>query len=322
MKNYKIIENRPELTPEQIAHGMNFAVIKSNVLSPEKTLAKTAATKSVIIKVLVVAGLLTSSVLVYKNYNRANSGENKVTSNETIDNREYMVHDNESIRMATSKYLQFTASTVTKLPSQAAPLTEPKVTFVSGTQLTEGASKEVKPAAAVTKSNKTDTLVNSESINLVYKLTEPFKESPNAKCVLLSADALDNWVTAAPPITMNCTRCQFDYVTMGELEQNPNIKIVWLTVTVTGKSKFNLESHFKNIGLLKKANGITIQPVAIAIGAPSGNSNEGRVISDKFKADDLKVIFSKQVDIFMFFDGVKSGDRLIFDDFVLAEVKE
>ena len=73
MKKHKLIENRPELTPEQITQGMNFAAVKGSVLSPQSAITKIAATKGIIVKVLVVAGLLTSSVIVYNSIKRSST---------------------------------------------------------------------------------------------------------------------------------------------------------------------------------------------------------------------------------------------------------
>jgi hypothetical protein len=239
---------------------------------------------------------------------------------DTMGQVEYAVHNNETVRMATTKHLQITASTTTKLPTpQSAQQVIPHTTKTTPANVQEPLP-EVKPQSAAITS--TETTVKTESLNSTYKLTEAFKSSPNAKCVIISADALDNiGSAAASPITMNCNACEFEYIHMAELERKPNLKLLWLTVTVGGKSKFNLESYLKNI-TLETSKGKHMHPVAIAIGAPSGNSKEGKLISDKTKVKELKVIFSNRVDLFMFFDGANPGDRLIFDDFVLAEVVE
>lgn len=63
MKNYKILETRPELTTEQIAQGMDFNKIKKNA-----ALAKSAVLKSFIIKGLLGIVAISSFIIVYKNY--------------------------------------------------------------------------------------------------------------------------------------------------------------------------------------------------------------------------------------------------------------
>lgn len=320
MKKHKLIENRPELAPEQITQGMNFAAVKGSVLSPQNAFTKVAATKGIIVKVLVVAGLLTSSVIVYNSIKRSSTQSEQSTMSDTMGQVEYSVHNNETVRMATTKHLQITASTTTKLPTpSSAQQVIPNKAIATPDVVQEPVPDTKAQTAAVTSTESTE---KTESSNATYKLTEAFKASPNTKCVIISTDALDNiGSAAATPITMNCNSCEFEYIHMAELEKKPNLKLVWLTVTVGGKSKFNLDSYLKNISL-ENSSGKHIHPVAIAIGAPSGNSKEGKLISDKTKVKELKVIFSNRVDIFMFFDGASPGDRLIFDDFVLAEVGE
>lgn len=320
MKKHKLIENRPELTPEQISQGMNFAAVKGSVLSPQNAFTKVAATKGFIEKVLVVAGLLTSSVIVYNSIKRSNIQNGQSTMSDTMGHIEYAVHNNETVRMATTKHLQITASTTTKLPTTSLIQQITPNKAIATPDVVQKPVPDTKLQSAA--GTGTETTVKTESLNSIYKLTEPFKASPNAKCVIISTDALDNiGSAAATPVTMNCNACEFEYIHMAELESKPNLKLIWLTVTVGGKSKFNLESHLKNISL-ETSNGKHIYPVAIAIGAPSGNSKEAKLISDKTKVKELKVIFTNRVDVFMFFDGASPGDHLIFDDFVLAEVEE
>ena len=62
MKNYKILENRPELTNEQIIQGMDFNKIKNNA-----ALAKAALLKSLVIKGLLGTVIISSIVYIYKN---------------------------------------------------------------------------------------------------------------------------------------------------------------------------------------------------------------------------------------------------------------
>lgn len=320
MKKHKLIENRPELTPEQISQGMNFAAVKGSVMSPQNAFTKIAATKGIIVKVLVVAVLLTSSVIVYNSIKRSSIQQEKSTMSDTMGQVEYSVHNNETVRMATTKQLQITASTTTKLPtpSSAQQVTPNKA--IATTDLVQEPVPHTKPQSAVI--TKAESTIKTESSNATYKVTESFKASPNTKCVIISTDALDNIGSAvSSPVTMNCNACEFEYIQMAELERKPNLKLVWLTVTVGGKSKFNLDSYLKNITLETTA-GKHVHPVAIAFGAPSGSSKEAKLISDKTKVKELKVIFTNRVDVFMFFEGANPGDHLIFDDFVLAEVEE
>lgn len=63
MENYKIIENRPPLTKEQIMQGMDFMKIKNNA-----TLAKSSILKIKFLKVFIAIVAVSAIVFIYKNY--------------------------------------------------------------------------------------------------------------------------------------------------------------------------------------------------------------------------------------------------------------
>lgn len=323
MKNYKIIENRPELTPDQISQGMNFAAVKSGSTAAGHALIKSASIKGIVFKTVIGVVLVSSSVLVcYKltNTDVVNQPKETNTSNQTIQS----IKDTNDVNISSVHY--FTGDSTIE-PSNKQPASTSKEQENQNAQ-SKNEIPEDKSAAHSSKGNSIkeslrDTIQNKEQVTREYIFNEPFKASPNAKCVLLSMDALDNMGSAQPcPITMNCNACEFGYVTMPELEKNPKLKMVWLSVGVNGKSKFNLESQLKNIRLIQSVNGKEITPVAIGIGAPSGNSKESRFISNKFQAIDLKIIFNKQIDLYMFFEEAAIGDKIIFNDFIQAQIEE
>ena len=77
MHNYKIIENRPELTSSQIIAGMNFGVVKAGALATKVTIAGVVISKTIISKGFVAAAVLASSALVYKSYTAGNDTPEK-----------------------------------------------------------------------------------------------------------------------------------------------------------------------------------------------------------------------------------------------------
>lgn len=320
MKNYKIIENRPELTPDQISQGMNFAAVKSGSTAAGHAVIKSASIKGIVLKTVIGVVLVSTSVLVCY----------KLTKSDTVNKPEQIITANketetskESNVIITPTVQYFTGDSTIE-PAREKSSTRPKENHKEPTHALSSNVNATTPSSHNNSAEeKTDTTRKSEQLAKQYTFSEPFKASPNTKCVLLSMDALDNMGSAQPsPITMNCNACEFGYVTMHELEKNPKFKMVWLSVGVNGKSKFNLESSLKNIRLIQSVNGKEINPVAIGIGAPSGNSKESRFISNKFQAIDLKIIFNKQVDLYIIFDEATVGDKIIFNDFIQAQIEE
>lgn len=64
MKNYKLIENRPELTHEQVVHSMDFTKIKNNA-----AIAKFAFLKLRVTKGFIGAIIISSAILIYNKTN-------------------------------------------------------------------------------------------------------------------------------------------------------------------------------------------------------------------------------------------------------------
>jgi hypothetical protein len=77
MNNYKIIENRPELTASQVIAGMNFALVKTNAIAAKTTLIESVIGKGIIVKGIIVVIGLASVVTIYNKYNRNNEPQQK-----------------------------------------------------------------------------------------------------------------------------------------------------------------------------------------------------------------------------------------------------
>lgn len=323
MKNYKIIENRPELTPDQISQGMNFAAVKSASTAAGHAVVKSASIKGIVLKSVIGVVLVSTSVLVCYKLTKTDTVKQTEETN-TLSQTIQPIKDSNEVNISSVHY--FTGDSTIE-PDREKPASSSEDRENQKAQNTNKVS-EHNSSIHSTQSNrfnesKRDTIHAKEQASREYIFNEPFKASPNAKCILLNMDALDNMGSAQPsPITMNCNACEFGYITMPELEKNPKLKMVWLSVSVNGKSKFNLESHLKNIRLIQSTNGKEINPIAIGIGAPSGNSKESRFISNKFQAIDLKIIFNKQVDLYIIFEEATVGDKIIFNDFIQAQIEE
>ncbi len=91
MNNYKIIENRPELSSSQIIAGMNFGVVKAGALATKITIAGIVISKTIISKGFIAAAVLASSALVYKSYTANNvvPGKNRSYIEEKVGPQPY-----------------------------------------------------------------------------------------------------------------------------------------------------------------------------------------------------------------------------------------
>lgn len=318
MKNYKIIENRPELTPEQISQGMNFAAVKGSAVGAGKAIIKTASIKGIIIKSVITIAIISTTAIVCYNVSSSESTNNESFA-ETKENT--LTVNNDTMASKAHEALFFTGDTSIESVQKGTENKNSEKKTIRNNSHEVNAENHSQTNLRV--AHLKDTIQKQEQRNKDYIFNEPFKASPNAKCVLLSIDALDNMGSAVPsPITMNCNACEFGYIRTSELEKRSQLKMVWLSVKVDGKSKFNLESELKNISLIKSSDNKHLHPIAIGIGAPSGNSGEGKFISDKFRAIDLKIIFNKQIDVYLFFEQAAVGDKIIFDDFVQVQIEE
>src|SRR4051812_38506133 len=82
MKDYKIIENRPELNAEEINQGMHFSKVKANSL-----LLKKAAMKIVWLKIAGFVFLSSAAIIIYStlknNDSSVSSSSQKVTPHQS-----------------------------------------------------------------------------------------------------------------------------------------------------------------------------------------------------------------------------------------------
>lgn len=91
MNNYKIIENRPELTSAQVLGGMNFAVVKAGALASTTTIAGVVITKGLLTKLFISAIVISSAVMIYNKENATVPVESKegFTSNSISEPNHY-----------------------------------------------------------------------------------------------------------------------------------------------------------------------------------------------------------------------------------------
>jgi hypothetical protein len=76
MKNYKIIENRPELTEEQVMHGMNFHVVQAGLsVSAKISFLKLFSLKTLFFTGVAVVTIITGTFVYNRYYNSGSTKE-------------------------------------------------------------------------------------------------------------------------------------------------------------------------------------------------------------------------------------------------------
>lgn len=322
MEKYKILENRPELSAEQVTQGMDFMKVKSQSL-----ILKKLTLKLIIMKTFIATVVITSGIFIYNNFNKPTETKTQlsvITKNEkqnTLKEDTLPKVKEEKIEKAlvqptsiTEKAITATTTPVKKQRDlNQLPLTASTNT-VEIAQFTASEKKEV---------TATDTIKKIDKIQPVTKISaKAFKASPNAKCRLWKTESFCSVPEVGnSSISLDCKACDFDYVSCKDLDKNSKLKGVWLTVTVQKRGEFEVESYFKNVTLQKNNSDKSTHPLMLSIGV-GGDKVTEKYFGSKFKANDLIVRFKEQIDVFLLFEGAEVGDKLFFEDFVQAEIVE
>ncbi|MGZ3899821.1 MAG: hypothetical protein ACXVNM_12165 [Bacteroidia bacterium] len=316
MKHYKLIENRPELTQAQVLQGMNFAAIQNGAVLPGKALVKTTAAKTVLLKTVISIVVLTSSVFVYKEFNQSPK-ENK---------QEILLADSSGNKLNKDTLVVVTApAEYTVKPHAKAIVTEAikpeEKTVLPIVPFTD--SKGIEEPVAVTKNEEIKDPVTVKQEPVTAKPERPFKASPNVTCTIWNTSSFCNMPVKRDPssISMQCDNCEFNFISCKELDKQPGVKAVWLVISVAKKGEFKIKTAFKNFRLVRNT-GEVINPVAIGVGTGGEEAKEPKFFSSDFKTKKLDATFKKQIDIFLFFDNPKPGDKIFIDDFIQTVIKE
>ncbi|MBA3665675.1 MAG: hypothetical protein H0W61_15935 [Bacteroidetes bacterium] len=316
MKNYKILENRPELTRQQILQGMSFSAVCSTALLPNALLLKSMAMKSLLLKVAAVAIVVTSSVLVYENVNIPPKENRAVVAiGDSISNKSCVVLDTIAVH---AKQIAETSSSYTKAPNKeqnnkAMPTINPQQNLekIKMVQEVKEAGKQVEVTSPATIATA-DVITN----------TVPFMASANVTCTIWNTNSFCNAsaIDEQNNIRMECDDCELNMISCSELDSIRGMKAVWLYCNAP-KGKFRIKTAFKNITLVRSS-GEIVNPKAVRIGNITEGEKEPKMYNNDFKAKDLTVNFKKDLDIFLFFQDAKPGDKIFIDGFIQAEIKE
>jgi hypothetical protein len=327
MKNYKILENRAELTKEQITQGMSFAAIQAGAVFPAKVLAgkaliKTVVAKTFIMKTVVSIGIVSAVAIAYqKNNDDKPSKENALvvkdsapSKSQDISPKEITEEQNTSKGTPTETYTKTPGreTTAEQLPiATVNPVASIQETDTVQDVITETKKDEVIPASEV------------KTVACVANAKQTFRQSQNAKCIIWNTNSFCNNAVSRPELSINieCSDCELNTMSCHNIDKMPDVKAVWLTINVSGKGKFRIESNFNNFSL-ERSNGEIAHPVAMGVGASPSDVKEPKYYSANFKATKAVTTFKKQIDIFLFFENAKVGDKVKIDNFIQAEIVE
>ncbi|MEO8759825.1 MAG: hypothetical protein ABI388_02205, partial [Bacteroidia bacterium] len=259
MEKYKILENRPELTPEEVMQGMNFDQIKKNVVAPKKGFLK-----SFLIKGIIATISITSLILVYTNYhNNISKHQNQIILSDTIHKKNNLPKDSPIINQSIKLERPTQKNILTKkiaLQNMAISTNKQFVDSLNHTfPIIEKTSSPVGSGVSASDKTKTpmDTLAENENINIEStKYIKTFRSSSNATCKIWTKEVFCSTLSSSKFISsFYCNDCSYDELSCNELSQQKNVSGIWLKLTVTKTTKFKLTSRFKNILLIKTIDG-------------------------------------------------------------------
>ena len=148
-----------------------------------------------------------------------------------------------------------------------------------------------------------------------------FKQSINTTCQLWNTQSFCHLpVTPKLINSYNCDGCEFDIVKCDKISALQSNQGVWLSIKVSTKTKFNLESYFKNITLFDPKTGKKSHPTMVNCTSGADGSVNIEFFGPNFIAKKLEGSFNKQLDVFLIFKEAKIGDQIYIDDLIQAEI--
>lgn len=323
MKNYKIIETRPEIPPPQVEQGMDFAKIKSKAALASKSAMVALSTKAIILNSIAGAVLIGGTVFAVKLYNKEQVAENKQTvatvepqkpEEETISTSvdsiiEVKEPKNEMAILTPTKssVKQSEINTVvasTTTPTQTVPVTVTESAAATVSNVAESEDTTVMESAS-TKSTSAKTTTQPE------KNKKPYG-SKNIKCIILNENPISSYPNSLVfALGMECLLgCEFKYISCDELNSMKDVRAVLVHIENPTK-KIILKTNFSNITLSR--NGKPINPIAIGLGDLDEQTKKPKYLHQSYKSQGAILRIKKNVDLLLFFREPKEGDHLTFD---------
>jgi hypothetical protein len=313
MKNYKILQNRPELSNEQLQEGMDFGKIKVNAAQ-----AKTTVIKSLVIKSVLGVIIVGSGMGVYKmvtgtaiKSHELQSTTSVIKSNPpTVDS---VIHGDQTNKATSTGRTGKDQQPLIVAHTTAATLTD---TIKKNVAVNETPKPEI-----IEVIKQEDRIINDSVVNAVTKqiCKTSIPKTPKVTNVKIckiwnTKDFCNIPKTAKFATSLDCDLVDFDAIDCQTVNQKNNAVGVWLTVLANEKSTFRIESALNNITLVD-ARGKSQNPQMIYLNGGT------QYYGSHLKARKLIVHYNKQIDIFMVFENAKVGDRILIHKFVEAFIE-
>lgn len=313
MKNNKILENRDELTKEQIMHGMDFNKIKNNA-----ALAKSALLKSLIIKGLLGTFVISAGVFIYTNYRPSIPEKKQVALVDTVQ----VITSIDTSVLHTKPAIDNTSTAInehTTTPEGSIPISS--IQLDTNTLKATTANTRIKVDSNAVRDDASAHITETKNKENIErgKLKSTFKLNQYTKCKLWkSKNFCDIPRKAKLSSSYTADAAEYDYVSCQEATKNMSImKAVWITIDITGRTKLQLESQLENITLIESKNGKVSHPLMIAA-VTDGSTFFGK----NFKAKKFVANYDGQLDIFLFFPEAEVGDTILIKNFVKTVILE
>ena len=316
MKNYKVLENRPELSGEQLTQGMDFNKVKTNA-----TIAKSAILKSFIIKCAFGVAVIGSGVFVFKLTTRPATKSNPVTLMDSTKNINSVVVDSIMNIDKTNN-----ESVIVQKNKDKKPLIIPNSISASSIDTSKGIIASAKTnnpiiveKEGVKNENKQaiDSIVTTQEIQIEKISNQKKSKVTRVKSCKIwnTKDFCNIPKTAKFATSLDCDLVDFDYIDCQTANQKNNITAVWLTISVSENSTFQIESDLKNVKLIN-TNGKSQIPLMLYV------SGDNKFFGANFKAKKMTVHYNKQIDIFLFFKNAAVGDKIIINNLIEALIEQ
>ncbi len=309
MKNYKILENRPQLTKAQLSQGMDFLKVKTNA-----TIVKSAILKSIIIKSIIGVAVIGSGILVYNKAIFPANESKTISSMDTLKNMNPIVIDSNSTIDNKSNESIINIKNEIKKPSL--------VSNTSNDTSSEfnTSNKTINPISlnkdAISDIQVIDSIGANQEIKNSQSNSQKITKSISVKsCKIWNTNNFCDFPKLAKFATsLDCDLVDFDYIDCQTVNQKNNLVAVWLTINSNGKSSFQIESSLKNIRHVN-AKGKAQNPIMIGI------SGDDKFLGPNFKARKMTVNYNKQIDVFLLFPNAKPGEKIIINNLIEALIE-
>ncbi len=314
MKNYKLLESRPELTSEQLRQGMDF-----NKIQIKAALAKKAIVKALFIKGIAGIAIIASGIFIYSEISHSVLNKAALKPEDSVIQSPMIIKES---LVNTKKATAETPEQNKNEDKKSAALTQSIKNYPPDSVKSDEGVTKINP---VTPGDKEPSEVSATPIvdSTVTRPEAPLKSRQSSTVTRVKSCKIWNTTnvcnlpkTAKFVYSMDCNVEDFDYRDCQSVNQLGNFTIVWLTVASNGKSTFQIENQLKNINLVKAHRNKVSSPLMIGV------NRDSQFLGANLKAKKLVAHFDKQMDFFLFFKDAKEGDKIIIKNFIEALIEK